>query len=226
MRNDTKATRVARLVPLLVLTGLAGCFSLGRVEPPQQHYVLGGSRTGEGLEPSAALAGVGIGVRRLRLASYLEPPFLVVREGPHRIRYAEFHRWGERLGGGIERALAGYLSARAPFRSVDVAPWPAGESYDYLIQIHVERFEGLTSEDPGTAEGEVHVLASWEIIRQQDETVLARGTTDYRRPGWTPGDHAGLVSLLDAGIEVLSADLAAGLEKLVALKADDGGGGA
>jgi uncharacterized lipoprotein YmbA len=209
------AMSVARLISLVGLIGLTGCFSLGRVEPPQRHYVLGGDRLQVSSAPPAGdLAGFTVGVRRLRLASYLDAPFLVVRHGSNQIRYSEFHRWGEQLGGGINRAVAGYLGAQAPFRSVDVAPWPAREQYDYLIQLHVERFEGLAPEDPAAVEGEVHLLATWEIIRQRDGVVLARGTTDFREPGWRVGDYAGLVTLLDAGLNLLSAELASSLSSL------------
>lgn len=221
MRRATKATRQL-LLPCLM--GLAGCFSLSRVEPAQQHYVLGGSAPGDGPELRGQLAGLTLGVRRLRLAPYLEPPFVVVRQGDHQIRYAEFQRWGERLDGGINRAVASYLRARASFAAVDVAPWPSGETYDYLVQLRVDRFEGQIPDDSAAVAGEAHLLAGWEIIRQGDETVLARGTTDYRKTGWRLGDHAGLVALLDAGLDVLSADLADALEKLVAGRATEGGG--
>jgi uncharacterized protein len=209
-----KTVRVARLMLIAGLIGLAGCYSLGRTEPPQRHYVLGGDRLPENVTPSASTAGLTVGVRRLRLASYLEAPFLVVREEVNRISYAEFHRWGEPLGGGINRAVASHLAAQTPVRGVDVAPWPARERYDYLIQLHVERFEGVAPEAGARGEGEVHILATWEIIQQRDGAVVARGVTDYRRDGWRVGDYADLVASLDAGLNTLSADLASTLLNL------------
>ncbi len=215
MTNNLRNTRAIRLMSLLGLTLLTGCFALGRTEPPQRHYVLGGTLAEQSEPPAGDLAGLTIGVRRLRLASYLDPPFLVVREGPQEISYAEYHRWGEQLGGGINRAVAGYLAARAPFQVIDVAPFPVREEYDYLVQLHVERFEGLAPEQPAGLEGEVQMLATGEIIRQLDGTVLARGTTAYKEPGWTVGDYAGLVRSLDAGLNRLSQDVAAGLVDVV-----------
>jgi uncharacterized protein len=211
--NMQYTTRGVRLILLAGLIGLAGCFSLSRTEPQQRHYVLGGERLQDGTTASDDPAGLSIGVRRLRLAPYLEPAFLVVRGGANEITYAEFHRWGEPLGGGINRAVAGNLVTDARFRAVDVAPWPAREQYDYLIQLHVERFEGVAP-DRAALEGEVHMLVTWEILRHRDGTVLARGTTDYRQPGWQAGDFAGLVRSLDAGLDVLSVDLANSLSSL------------
>jgi hypothetical protein len=68
---------------------------------------------------------------------------LAVRRDPQEITLSEFHRWGEPLPGGISRAVVAYLTAGAPFRAVDVAPWPLREKYDYLIQLHVLHFEGV-----------------------------------------------------------------------------------
>lgn len=206
-----------RLILLLILFGLPGCFSLGRETPVEQHYVLGGSRLQETGAPAERLAGLAVGLRPLQLAEYLETPLIVVRQGSHQIRFSEFHRWGGDLGAGVNRAVAGYLVSRAPFRGVDVVPWPPRTQHDYLIQLHLLRFEGLAPEDPAASEGEAHLLATWEIIGQQDGEVLARGTTDYRARGWTVGDYDGLVTLLDAGLRELSGDLVAGLEELVAL---------
>lgn len=207
------AMKTTRLIVLCALAGLAGC-SLSHGEPPQRHYVLGGNRVQGSEAPRPGLAGLTVGVRRLQLASYLESPSIAVRRGPQEITFAEFHRWGEPLPGGISRAVAGYLTAGAPFRAVDVAPWPLREKYDHLIQLHVSRFEGVAPADPAATGGEAHLLATWEIIRQRDGEVLARGTTDYRKDGWRVGDYAGLVALLDAGLHVLSNDLMTSLEKL------------
>ena len=222
MKNRTRytANTTFRLLSFAALSVLAGC-SLSRGGPAPQHFVLGGGLREANDTGSGQLPGLAIGVRRLDIASYLETPFIVVRRGPNRLGLSEFHRWGEDLSGGINRTVAGYLSDRARFRGIDVAPWPAGEQHDYVIQLHVLRFEGVVPDEPEAVEGEAHMLVAWEIIQPLDGVVLRRGTTDYRENGWTLGDYAGLVTLLDAGLHVLSSDLVARLEQLVALKAVD-----
>jgi uncharacterized lipoprotein YmbA len=203
-----------RLISLAALVGLTGCFSLAREEPPQQHYVLGGSLPADQAAPSRDGNGLAIGIRRPQLATYLESPFIVIRRGDNEITFSEFNRWGERLDGGISQAVSRHLLARAPLRAVDVAPWAPRAEYDYLIQLQVLRFEGLAPEDPVATQGVVHLLAVWEIIRQQDGAVLARGTTDYREPGWTVDDYAGLVTALDRGLADLSGDLIGSIQRL------------
>jgi len=205
--------RATYRVSLCLAMGLTGCVSLGRSEPPHHYYVLGGDTLRAPPTASPQVADVTVGVRRLKLASYLAPPFMVVRRGPNQVGFSEFNRWGEPLGAGINRVVARSLVARG-FRDAAVAPWPGDAHYDYLIQLDVVRFEGLAPEEPSSTEGAVSLLAMWEIIRQEDGVVLARGTTDYRRPGWTVGDYAGLVSMLDDGLEVLSADLRASVIEL------------
>jgi len=211
-----RATRVAVLVMLAGVVGLPGCFSLSRNEPPQRHYVLGAEIAGGAGAEAPGAGSLTIGLRRLRLAPYLDLPFLAVRHGANEVRYSEFHRWGEPLGPGIGRVFTGLLAAGAPVRAVDLAPWPARERHDYLIQLQVDRFEGLVSEDPAVAMGEVLMVASWEIIGPLDGVVLARGRTEHRKQGWMPDDHAGMVRSLDAGLEILAREVAVELAALAA----------
>ena len=213
MTMQPSARTIRRILPSLLIS-LAGCFSLSRNPPPVQHYVLGGAGPADVRTASRDTTDIAVGVRRLQLASFLETPFIVVRRGAQRITFSEFHRWGEDLGGGINRAVAEYLAPRAPFARLDVAPWPLGMNHDYLIELHVLSFEGMAPEDPSAQEGEAHLLATWQIIRQQDGEVVGQGTTDFRKGGWRVGDYAGLVALLDAGLAALAADLATSLGNL------------
>lgn len=211
MTHRIKFSYLPLLLPLLVLTG---CFSLSREEPPQQHYVLGESQRQEARPAADGRAGLSVGLRRVQVAGYLNTPLIVVRQGPHAIRFAEFHRWGEGLGGGINRVVAGHLAPRAAFETINVVPWPPQTRHDYLIQLHLLRFEGQAL-GPAAAEGEAYLLANWEILNPHDGAVIARGTTDYRADGWAAGDYGELVALLDAGVRELSDDLARSLEALV-----------
>ncbi len=207
-----KPATIRRILPL-VLISLAGCFSLARNAPTPQHFVLGGAGPRRDDTVSRDPDRITVGLRRLQLAPYLATPFVVVRRGSNQITFSEFQRWGEDLGVGINRAVAGYLAARAPFADIDMAPWPLGTPHDYLIQLSVSRFEGAAPEALSAVEGEAYMLATWEIIGQ-DGAVLARGTSDYREPGWKIGDYGGLVALLDAGLDGLANDLATRLETL------------
>lgn len=204
------------VIGVLMLALLSGCFSLSRTSPTLEQYVIGGAGWTDTVTRIAGLEDLAIGLRRIDLAPYLASSAIVVRRGGHEVLTSDFHRWGENPADGITRAVARYLAAAASFRAVDVAPWPVRTSHDYLIQLHVTRFEGVvpaessrpTGATAGAVEGAAHVRASWEIIRQQDGTVLARGDTEHREEGWRVGDYAALVALLDEGLAVLTREVA------------------
>lgn len=210
MRNPM---RRAGMLMLLVLFTMPACASLGRPTPLQQQYVLGADRAAVGAAAPGDPAGLAIGVRRLDLAPYLASPFIIVRRGAHQIVVSEFHRWAEDPAEGISRAFASHLAAIPPVRAVDVAPWRPRTQHDYLVQLHVSRFEGVA--DSLAQTGEVQVAASWEILRPQEGTVLARGDIVHRQDGWTVGDFAELVSLLDVGLNFVARDVAACLQRVL-----------
>ena len=209
-------TRVTRLLLLSTLLALAGCFSLSRDAPDQRYYVLGAGWEAPSVEAAPASAEAVIGLRSPRIAEYLTAPFIVIRSGPHRIGFSQFDRWGEGLAPAVNRSLAGYMASRATHLRVVVTPWPQGVQPDYLVEIHLARFEGVTPEDESAVEGEAHLLATWEILRRQDGVRVALGTTEVRESGWTIGDFDGLVTLLEAGLVTLADDLLAALEAATA----------
>jgi uncharacterized lipoprotein YmbA len=204
--------KLLSIIPVALVLG--ACFSLGRDTPAVRHYVLGGTPTAAEGALSPDPAGVTVGLRRLDLTPYLASPSIMVRHGANRMQGSEYHRWGEDPVAGINRAFAGYLAAALPVRAVDVAPWPVRSHHDFVLQLHVTRFEGVTPEDTLALQGEAHLLASWELHRPQDGVVLARGGTDFRAAGWRVGDYAALVALLDRGLDRMAGDIVACLARV------------
>lgn len=212
MLRDQPAVRVLLLIAFMTLSG---CFSLSRDAPTERYFVLGGDPVIESEPQAEDLAGVGLGLRQVHLAEYLRSPLIVVRRGTHQITFSEFNRWGEDLGAGINRTVAGYLRHRADFRNIDIVPWPPRSDHDYLVQLQLLRFEGVVPEGTTGQDGEVHLLAAWEIIAQPAGAVVARGTTDYRATDWRVGDYETLVTILEMGLRQLSDELIAGLRTVV-----------
>ncbi len=206
--------RATRLLLLATLASMAGCMSLSRDAPPQRHYVLGSGATPQALSLSAGVAQPAdstaplIGLRLPRVADYLASPFIVVRHGVHQVEFSEYHRWGEDLGHAINRTVSGLLAELAPTHRIVTAPWPGGASPDRVIQLHILRFEGVKTEHEESPTGEAHVLATWEILRPLDGSLLARGTVEVREDGWSVGDFDALVSLLDEGLRAVAEELA------------------
>jgi uncharacterized lipoprotein YmbA len=196
---------ISRAILVCGLLSQTGCFKLARETPILHQYVLGGGGAQADAVAPQRVGGTTIGVRRLDLATYLASPAIVVRRGGHQVITSEYHRWAEDPMHGINRALATHLAATSSVGAVDVAPWTPRALHDYLVQLHVSRFEGVA--DSLATQGEAQMLATWEIIRPGDGAVLARGSTDYRQRGWEVGDYGALVKLLDAGLLGVSNDV-------------------
>jgi len=197
----------------LALLALAGCVSLSRHSPAVQHYVLSGLRTPR-VVSSADSGGLSVGIRRMDLAPYLATPSVIVRRGVHVVEASAFHRWGEDLGGGINHTIAAHLANRAPVHHVNVAPWAARTYHDYLVQLHVLRFEGAA--DSAAITAGVHVVATWDIIRPVDAVMLVRGTTEYRGGRFPVGDYHALVAELNVALQRVADDLRRCLTRFVA----------
>ena len=194
--------RPSPLFTLLLLLPLSACFKLARETPRLQQFVLSGAAP----KPAAdARAGRTVGLRRLDLASYLAVPAIVVRRGANELVVSEFHRWGEDLDESINRVVAANLAGATMVRAVDVAPWPIGARHDFIVQLHVTRFEGIA--DSAATQGRIHVLANWDIVSPRTGAVLVRGTTDERDGAWRVGDYAGLVTQLDSALVRLARDI-------------------
>lgn len=202
------STALLSIVPL----ALGSCFALARNAPPQRQYVLSGTRTPMAGPVGVDTLGLSIGIRRIDLAPYLKSPDIIIRRGTHEIIASQYHRWGEDLGEGINYSIAAHLTNAPPVKVVNVAPWAARAHHDFLLQLHVSRFEGLA--DSAAATGAIHVFAIWDIIRPLDGVVLVRGITDYHGGHFTVGDYESLVGELNTALARVASDVRTCLAQL------------
>ncbi|WP_103019719.1 PqiC family protein [Salinibacter altiplanensis] len=210
----------------LVGLAVAGCVRLlePRTSDATYHLLDGASSpdtvSAEGSSPDTT--GLRIGLRTPRLASYLDETRIVTRHDANTIEFSEFHRWGEDLDQGIGRSVARALEARPGVRSVEMVPWPRGATFDYLLQLHVLRFEGVGPRPPGPdaddqaspPEGHVRTRVRWTILDPADETMLARDRTEHRTADWPVTDYRALTTRLGASLGVLADSIGARLEAL------------
>jgi hypothetical protein len=226
MRPVVTTLRLLAIGTTCAVVTLAGCFKLARPTPPLEEYVLGGALPAMRAAPARSTGAVTLGLRRLDLAPYLATTAIIVRRGSS-ISSSGFRRWGESPAAGIMRAVSGYLSTAPGVAAVDIAPWPVAAPHDYLVQLHIDRLEGVVTGDSSATTGEAYLLASWEVIRSADGALLARGRTERRDRGWTVGDYRGLVSRIELGLSGLAGDLTACIARLSprlpAIGASEGG---
>lgn len=214
--------RSARLAGVALLLAATGCFRLSRKSPEVQYFGLAGTPTSAANTASSAASnaasstasptGLTVGLRRIDLASYLSSmPGLVVRRGASQLDISEFHRWAGNLDEAINRSVAAHLTGVSPVRAVDVAPWPTRTAHDFIVQLHVSRFEGVV--DSAATTGRVHMQAGWDIVRPLDNSVLLRGNTDDRSGSFRVGDYAALATGLDAALSRLAREIGACLAR-------------
>jgi len=225
---------LARIIAVLAVAALAaGCVDLEPRQSNMRYYVLAGENpppADTATSPEDEAAGLAIGLRRLRIASYLDTPTIVTRMGPHEVHFAEFHRWGEDLPRAINRSVARHLTMHDGIARVDVVPWPERTEHAYVVQIHVFRFEGEAPPPPPGEEvdpderglrrvgepGTVHVVATWEVVDPDTETVVVQGRTEEALEDWTVGDYGTLVQRLDESLRALATDIGVAVERVEA----------
>lgn len=205
----------------LIVLSVAGCVRLLEPQKSDATYYLLDAPTPPDVSPTDT-TGLRVGLRRPRLASYLDATRLVTRRGSNRIQFSEFHRWGEELDQGIGRIAALTLETQPDIQSVELVPWPKGATFDYIVQLHVLRFEGVgpppdpeADEDAPPPEGHLRTVVEWKLLDAADDSVLARGLTQHREDNWQVGDYEALASRLGDALSVLADDIG---ERLRALR--------
>lgn len=205
---------------------MTGCVRLLEPRTSDATYYLLGERAAPSQAASsgassADTAGLRVGLRTPRLASYLDATRIVTRRGAHQVQFSEFHRWGEELDRGIGRTVATRLAAQPEVQTVEVVPWSPGASFDYVVELHVLRFEGVgpppdpeADEDAPPPNGHAQVVVEWTVLRPGTDAVLARQTTRHRAATWPVGNYPALVARLGAGLDTLVKALAAQLSRL------------
>lgn len=124
-----------RAVVLLLVALLAACAS-----PNPDLYTLAALPG-----PVARLAIRGVEVRRISLAGYLDRPEIVHSSGAYRLRLAQNERWGEPLGGMLDRVFAEDLVERLPETAVFSEAGAISTTPDLVLEVDVQRFDAETA---------------------------------------------------------------------------------
>ncbi len=147
-----------RLLPLLLLALLAGCAS-----PAPELYTL--AATPGAVRHTGALS---IELRRIGLAAYLDRPGIVRANAGYRLRVTDTERWGEPLGGMLDRVFTEDLVQRLPDAVIFAESGAISTRPGTVLEIDVQRF------DPD-ADGTVVLLAQLAIRRDDGAgTGIAR----------------------------------------------------
>lgn len=224
LRRTASICRIGRGLLAIGLLGLVlvGCVRLLEPRPGQNitYYLLDSGLRADTVSTDST--GLTVGLRRPKLAAYLDAGRIVSRRGPNAIQFSDFHRWGEDLNQGINRVVALHLEQKPGLRSVEAVPWSGEARFDYVVQLRVLRFEGVGPSPPGPdadddappPTGHSQMVVQWTILGPEGEKTRAQGITRHRKTDWPVTDYADLTAKLGTSLTVLADDIGSQLKTL------------
>jgi cholesterol transport system auxiliary component len=172
-----KAAVCAVSLACLCLAGCSGLFQ-SKAKPEQIYYLRApaappaGADSAAAAPVAAAATPASLWVARPSAGPGLDTPHIMLVQADHRMNFYSGSRWPTPATQLIEALAVETLRARGAWASVEdsASPFPS----DYILQLHVRRFEADYTEGAGTPV--VHVLLDCIIGRRQGRDVLATFT--------------------------------------------------
>ena len=156
-------------------TLLTGCL-LKRATDSTRHFVLSPISTNE--PAPVATEHLSVGIRFVKMPSYLLRNSMAVRNGANEIEYLEDARWAERLDQCFQRTLVANLSRLLPSDSIYLTDF-GGDKAMVSVVVNVEQFEVDTN-------GRGTLIAQWRIASPNSDQPLRSGRARLVRTGATP----------------------------------------
>ncbi len=205
-----KLTPFLRLIPHVAVAAgamfaLAACSFLPTPKAdPTRHYVLAGPPPRAEVAERAGGALI-VGLRTVRVASYLDGKAMIVRRGENEIDYRDFARWAEPLSVGVARLLNARLLSAERVARVLPQPYPFDVERDVDVAVTVRRCEGRVLPDGRSVVGFVCEL---ELTRAREGAgageLLLRETFVGPEEVWVDGDFAALAGGLSRAVLALA----------------------
>lgn len=177
--SRARTARHALLLPCLVLAACSGLFR--STSKPEQIYYLrapagaaaaGSGAGGEAAASHATALPASLRVGHVEAGPGLDTPHIMLVQADHRMNFYTGTRWPVPAPQLIEALAVQTLRTSGQWRSVE----DAGSSFpsDYLVQMHLTRFEGDYS--AGADAPVVHVVLDCILGRREGREVLATFT--------------------------------------------------
>ena len=176
-------------------------------DDPTRYFVLSDPAVPPGQIPSAG--GVRIGLRSVRLESYLKRREIVVRTGDNEVEFRDFRRWAEPLDTALCRVLKAKLLSSPEVSQVVTEPFPVDSDRDYDVAVEIRRCEGLASRSGHYG---ASLVATIEVSTAgPSPRVIARRSFSAPDAPWDGSDFDRLASLLTADAEALGQEIVSAL---------------
>jgi uncharacterized lipoprotein YmbA len=200
---------LVRCSTVVLLGLLGGC----NVVPPAQddptrYFVLSDAVSPEvvGAPAPAAQGGLRIGLRAVRVESYLKNRAMVVRTAANEVKFEEYHRWAEPVDAAIARVLRSRLVGSAGLAQVYTEPFPFDQARDFDVSIDVLRFEGAVSARGGKSVASLKALIEVSTTGA-NARIVARKLFVAPEEDWDGKDFDQLAALLTADVSDLGQDV-------------------
>ncbi len=179
---------------------LSGCINLDPQPDPTRFFVLSSESEGSTKKIKVNDKVISIGLQNIELPKYLDSSKIVVRKNNNEITYSEFNRWSESLDISFNRVISSKLDNLLETKQVEIFPWSGNFKHDYFIKIKVSQFEGDSN-------GNIILIADWNIYKKSKSNMVKNGSTFYRKKSWDGSDISQLVKQMNIALNQLGDEI-------------------
>lgn len=149
-----------------------------------------------------------IGLKKIKLAYYLQQPQIVVRKTNHELILDEFNRWAEPLQENIQQTIRTSLMHLLPSASVTDYPWKASEKMDAILTIDILKFETNN-------QGRCLLQVNYEI-RNKENKIAYTVRNKIFLTHVNPKNYNSIVSGMNQNLDQLSSSILRALKHTLA----------
>jgi uncharacterized protein len=207
-KNHTRPRWLALCAAVAAFGLLAACNVVPPAsDDPTRFFVL--SDPSSSAPQAPAPGAVRVGLRAIRLESYLRKKEMVVRTGANEVEFRDYKRWAEPLETAVGRVLRLRLLEEPGVAQVLADPFPVDQERDYDVSVDVRRCEGSVE---ASGKDSASFSATIEITTADPSPhVIARKLFTAPAAAWDGRDYGQLASLLSADISALGQEIASDL---------------
>ena len=193
------------LLALCLALFIGGCLSLPNSpnSQPTRFYQLSALKEPQVSKNMGMAPGIIIGIGPIKIPEYLNRPQMVTKDKDGILKFDEFNRWGESLGGGLTRMIREDLTDRVPGEKWTLYPWNPSIAVKYQVVVDVVQLE--SEFDKG-----MDFIVQWMIIDVQNSKTILIKRTEFVQP-ILPPNYSGLAQTLSLTCATLSSQIAKAL---------------
>jgi uncharacterized lipoprotein YmbA len=198
-----------RLLALCAALGLLASSGCNVIPPPQadstRFFVLSGGDMPALAAVQAPTGSLRVGIRTVRLESYLNRKEMVVRTGTNEIRFEDYRRWADPLDTAITRIVRSRLLAAPAVAQVYAEPFPFDQARDFDVAVDIVRFEGAQGADGKFSASMAAVI---EISTTgSGSRIVSRKLFEAPAQAWDGTDFDRLAVLLRGDVDLLAQEV-------------------